>query len=54
MAKVLKSFQDKVTGNVYHPGDLYTDDRVEELTGLGFLEKEAKEKKKSKAAKDDK
>lgn len=51
MAKVINSFQDKETGVVYHPGDNYNGDRVDELVGLGFLEAE---KAKKKSAKKDK
>ncbi|HGM9221452.1 TPA: HeH/LEM domain-containing protein [Streptococcus pyogenes] len=37
MAKVIKTFRDKVTTNAYYVGDDYKGDRIEELTANGYL-----------------
>ncbi|ABJ09620.1 hypothetical protein [Bacillus phage 1] len=37
MAKVLKDFKCKVTKRIYHAGDEYDGDRLEELQKLGYV-----------------
>ena len=41
MAKVIRAFTDRVTGEVYLPGAEYAGERTDELAAAGVIEKPA-------------
>lgn len=51
MTKVLKTFKDKITNEIFKAGQIYEGDRAEELAELGFVEGDKAKKTKTKADK---